>query len=102
MAEPIRHRPQGPARRRLALLALDVLDEAFAEARLEPIERTALHRLALGYLLFAGWANAAQVRTLWAVLGHEGLYAQMSCRQSHFGSMVHHIRSGIKKLSTTD
>lgn len=82
---------------RLALLALDVLDEAFVLARLEPIERTPLHRLALGYLLLAGCANAAQVTTLWAVLGHEGLYAQMSCRQSHFGSMVHHIRGELQR-----
>lgn len=94
--------PRQSAKQRLGLLALDVLDEAFAQARLDPIERTPLHRLALGYLLFAGFANAAQVKTLWAVLGHEGLYAQMSCRQSHFGSMVHHIRCGIAKLSTTD
>ena len=89
--------PRESANRRLALLALDVLDEAFMEARLEPIERSRLHKLALGYLLVTGWANAAQVRTLWAVLGHEGLYAQMSCRQSHFGSMIHHIRSVVER-----
>ena len=85
------------ARQRLALLALDVLDEAFNEARLKPIDRMPLHRLALGYLLFAGWANSSQVRTLSAVLGHEGLFDQMSCRQSHFGSMVHPIRRGVEQ-----
>lgn len=90
------HSPRQSPKQRLGLLALDVLDEAFTQARLDPIERTALHRLALGYLLLTGWANAAQVKTLWAVLGHEGLYAQMSCRQSHFGSMSHHIRRGIE------
>ena len=89
--------PQKSTRQRLALLALDVLDDAFVEARLEPIDRTPLHRLALGYLLLAGCANAAQVRTLWAVLGHEDLYAQMSCRQSHFGSMIHHIRREVER-----
>lgn len=89
--------PRPSARQRLAILALDVLEEAFVEARIEPIERTALHRLALGYLLLSGWANSAQVRTLWEVLGHEGLYAQMSCRQSHFGSIIHHIREVVRK-----
>lgn len=89
--------PRQSAKRRFALLALDVLDEAFTEARLEPIERSRLHRLALGYLLFTGWANDAQVPTLWAVLGHEGLYGQMSCRQSHFGSMIHHIRRAVER-----
>lgn len=86
-----------PTRRRLALLALDVLDDAFREARSDPIERTPLHRLALGYLLLSGWANAAQVRTLWEVLGHEGLYSQMRCRQSHFGSMSHEIRQMVER-----
>ena len=90
-------RPSKSTRQRLALLALDVLDEAFVEARLEPIQRTPLHRLALSYLLVAGCANAAQVTTLWAVLGHEGLYEQMACRQSHFGTMIHHIRRDVER-----
>lgn len=72
------------------------------EAKSEPIERTALHRLALGYLLFAGWANRNQVTALWEVLGHEGQFVQMSCRESHFGSMSDHIRRGVRgKLGPT-
>ena len=93
--------PSRSARQRLALLALDVLDEAFVEADREPIERTPLHRLALGYLLFAGWANRAQVTSLWEVLGHEGQFEQMSCRQSHFGCMSHHIRQCVVKAGTS-
>lgn len=94
---PMDNQPRQSTKQRLALLALDVLDDAFVEARLEPIQRTPLHRLALGYLLLAGCANAAQVTTLWSVLGHEGLYQQMSCRQSHFGSMIHHIRREVEQ-----
>ena len=89
--------PRKSTNQRLALLALDVLDDAFVEARLEPIQRSPLHRLALGYLLLAGCANAKQVTTLWVVLGHEGLYEQMSCRQSHFGRMIHHIRREVER-----
>lgn len=88
---------QQSARQRLAILALDVLDEAFVEAKWEPIERTPLHRLALGYLLFTGWANRNQVAALWEVLGHEGQFQQMSCRESHFGCMIDHIRRGVKR-----
>ena len=61
-----------PRRQGLAFLAVDVLDGAFDEARLEPIHRTPLHRLALGYLLFSGCANASQVRTLWRCWGTKG------------------------------
>ena len=89
--------PRKSTKQRLALLALDVLDDAFVEARLDPIQRTPLHRLALGYLLLAGCANTKQVTKLWAVLGHEGLYEQVSCRQSHFGSMIHHIRREVER-----
>lgn len=85
------------AKKRLAILALDVLDQAFVEAKFEPIERTALHRLALGYLLFAGCANRNQVTELWEVLGHEGQFEQMSCRESHLGCMSYHIRCGVLK-----
>lgn len=85
------------AKQRLAILALDVLDAAYVEAKSEAIERTALHRLALGYLLFAGWANRNQVMALWEVLGHEGQFEQMSCRESHFGCMSDHIRRGVTR-----
>ena len=88
--------------RRIGLLALDVLDAAYIEANHEPLERTALHRLALGYLVVSGCASPLAVRTLWEVLGHEGVFVQMACRQSHFGNLSHGIRQRIEKLGSAD
>ena len=84
--------------RRLALLALDVLDEGYRSAEREPLERSAVHRLALGYLLVAGFATPGHVRTIWRVLGHEGSFANPTCRQSHFGIMLYGIRLNVEKL----
>jgi len=83
---------------RLALVAIDVLDEAYRTADRKPIERTAIHRLALGYLLLSGLASKGHVRTIWQVLGHEGLFVQMPCRQSHFGNIIHGIRERARGL----
>lgn len=84
---------------RLAILALDVLEEAYREAREKPISRTSLHRLALGYLMLTGCAGAGQVTILWRVLGHEGVFEQMPCRQSHFSNIVHGIKGRVRKLT---
>ena len=79
------------------MLALDVLQEGYRSAQVEPLERTALHRLALGYLLLTGCATKDHVTTIWRVLGHEGGFSLASCRQSHFGVMVHGIRMNVDK-----
>ena len=64
-----------------------------------PIERSALHQLALGYLLLAGVTLKPQVRTLWQLLGHEGKFEQLSCRQSHSGVMLDGMRQRAKALA---
>lgn len=83
---------------RLADRALDVLDEAYKGIADGSLERTALHRLALGYLLLTGCATKLHVIRIWQVLGHEGEYAQLSSQQSHFGNMTHGIRQNVAKL----
>jgi len=85
---------------RLATLALDVLNEAYREAENGAIERNAMHRLALGYLLLAGCATVGHTRTIWEILGHENGFHDMSSRQSHFGVMAHGIRCNIDKRLT--
>ena len=79
------------------MLALDVLQDGYSAAEVEPLERTALHRLALGCLLLTGCATKRHVTTIWKVLGHEGSFSLPACRQSHFGVMVHGIRINIDK-----
>ena len=83
---------------RLALLAIDVLDEACRQGEQGPVERTALHQLALGYLLLAGVSATSQVRTFWRLLGHEGSFEQLSSRQSHSGVMLDGMRQRATAL----
>lgn len=83
--------------RRLAVLALDVLQEGYRQAERVPLERTAVHRLALGYLLLTGCATIGHVSTIWKVLGHEGSFSLPACRQSHFGVTVYGIRLNVEK-----
>lgn len=83
--------------RRLAVLALDVLQEGYRAAEVEPLERTAVHRLALGYLLLTGCATVRHVSILWKVLGHEGSFSLPACRQSHFGVTIYGIRLNVEK-----
>ena len=90
--------PNRAATIRLCLLALDVLDEAYAQARSGPIERTALHRLALGNLLLAGVATPVHVGRIWAILGHEGTFEQLSAREAHFGTAMQGIRDRVRGL----
>jgi Tfp pilus tip-associated adhesin PilY1 len=77
---------------RLALVAVSVLDEAFRAADQEPVERAALHKLALGYLMLVDVTNKRQAATFWQLLGHEGPFKQPSCRQSHGGTMLDGMR----------
>ena len=90
MVRPIR--PSRATVSRLALLAIDTLAAAIQEANHDPVERTALYRLALGYLLVTGVTAAHQASTIWRLIGHEGLFVQMSCRQSHSGVMLDGMR----------
>ena len=83
--------------RRLAVLALDVLQEGYRAAEKAPIERTAVHRLALGYLLLTGCATVGHLSTIWKVLGHEGSFSLPACRQSHFGITIYGIRLNVDK-----
>lgn len=82
---------------RLATLALDVLNEAYKQAEDRGIERNAMHRLALGYLLLTGCATVGHTRTVWEVLGHENGFDEMSNRQSHFGVVMDGIKRNIDK-----
>ena len=82
---------------RLAVLAHDVLLRACNDATDEPVKRDAIHRLALGYVLVTGCATTPHVRTIWKVLGHEGVFSQLSCRQAHYGIMLHGIRQNVER-----
>ncbi|WP_435198873.1 hypothetical protein [Qipengyuania sp. 902] len=82
--------------RRLAVLALDV-QEGYRAAEKSPIERTAVYRLALGYLLLTGCATVGHLSTIWKVLGHEGSFSLPACRQSHFGVTIYGIRLNVDK-----
>ena len=73
---------------RLALMAIRVLEEACKAGVHGPIQRTPTHRLALGYLVLAGVTAPRQATTLWELLGHEGVFEQLSCRQSHGGVIL--------------
>lgn len=92
---PISH----SSRRRLAKVALDVLQEAYGQSKAAPLNRTALHRLALGYLLLSGCATKEHTATIWRVLGHEGGFAMMADRQAYFGVTMDGIRQNIDRLS---
>lgn len=83
--------------RRLALVALDVLVEACRSAGEHPVDRTSLHRLALGYLLVTGCATAGHAKTIWHIMGHEGMFNQPSCRQAYSGNILDGIRLNIEK-----
>jgi hypothetical protein len=80
---------------RLASLAWDVIDNAYHESREQPLERTTLHKLALGFLQIAGFAGGSQVRIIWKMLGHEGDFQQPPCRQAYYGPVIHGIRDRI-------
>ena len=67
--------PTRPSRQRIDQLALHILEQAAAEARTEPIERTHAHRLALAWLTYADIATPCQAKSFWDSLGHAGLYA---------------------------
>ena len=69
------------------------------EANEGPVERTVLHRLALGYLLVTGVTAAHQASTIWRLIGHKCLFVQMSCRQSHGGVMLDGMRMRAKAIS---
>ncbi|WP_230207029.1 hypothetical protein [Novosphingobium sp. Gsoil 351] len=64
----------------------------FSNSETAPVERTVLHKLALAYLLVTGVTAPPQTSNLWRMLGHEGDYAQRSCRQSHGGAMLDGMR----------
>ena len=83
----------------MALLAIDTLAAAIKEANEVPVERTVLHRLAQGYLLVTGVTAAHQASTIWRLIGHEGLFVQMSCRQSHGGVMLDGMRMRAKAIA---
>jgi Tfp pilus tip-associated adhesin PilY1 len=83
---------------RLALVAVSVLDEACQAAILEPVERSVLHKLALGYLMLVEVTNQRQATTFWQLLGHEGAFNQASCRQSFGGTMLDGMLTRAKAL----
>jgi hypothetical protein len=87
---------QPPTSLRIALLAWEVIDKAYREAEEQPIERSALHKLALGYLLVTDFAAAKHVRSIWAMLGHEGTFAHPTSRQAYYGPVIYGIRDRIK------
>jgi hypothetical protein len=82
---------------RLASLAWDVIDDAYQASRERPLERSTLHRLALGYLVVTGFADGSHVRAIWEMLGHEGTFNQMTCRQAYYGPVIVGIRDRIRK-----
>jgi hypothetical protein len=94
-------RPSRSTVSRLAVVAVGVLGEALDAADYGPVERTALHKLALGYLMLVGVAAPYQVRVLWEILGHEGSFAHMSDRQSHSGVILDGIRQRAKALASS-
>ena len=84
---------------RLALVAIDVIEGACHAADHGPVDRTELHKLALGYLMLAGLANQHQATVFWQVLGQEGVFEQLSCRQSHYGIMLHGMRQRAEAMA---
>jgi Tfp pilus tip-associated adhesin PilY1 len=83
---------------RLALVAVSVLDEACRAAVREPVERSAVHKLALGYLMLVDVTNKDQATTFWQLLGHEGTFSQPACRQSYGGTILDGLRTRAKAL----
>lgn len=84
---------------RLALLAIDTLEEACKAGAYGPVERTALHRLALGYLMLAGVTAPPQASQMWRLLGHEGMFEQLSSRQAHGGVMLDGMRHRARAIA---
>jgi hypothetical protein len=83
---------------RLAILAVDTLAAACDAGSNGPVERTALHRLALGYLMLTGVTAPPQAATMWRLIGHEGVFEQLSCRQSHSGVMLDGMRQRAAQI----
>lgn len=96
---PYRYKVRPAAVKRVGLVAIDVLEQAFTIANREPLEPDVLHRLALGYLMLTGCCSPRTIDQLWKILRHEGMFEQMSCRQSHFGTLVQGIRERVSKLA---
>lgn len=95
-------RPSRPSRAtvsRLALISTDALEAAVQEASRGPVERTMLHKLALGYLMVTGVTEADQASTIWRRIGHEGVFVQTNCRQSHSGIILDGMRTRAKAIA---
>ena len=58
-----------PSPQRLAVFAFMILEEAAISARHQPIKRTVAHRLALGWLAYAGLSEPWRTEKFWKLLG---------------------------------
>ena len=63
------HPESKPSPQRLDFLAFRVLEDAAIEARETPIRRTIAHRLALGWLAYAGLSEPWRTELFWRTLG---------------------------------
>lgn len=70
-----RKEPTKATRRRVDRLALEILEQAAAEAKDGPIKRTHAHRLALAWLSYSDIAYPGQTKDFWDSLGHAGRFA---------------------------